>query len=77
MNTTKLTKQEYQKRSLAITKLVTYLELSQERLAVLLSELVSPIGEPKHPYRMTENEFMGHIEKFILKLEEETDEYED
>lgn len=64
-----LTKQEYQKRSLAITKLVYYLELNTDRLAKILCELMSPIGEEKHPYRMTDNEFMGYIETKIKQLE--------
>lgn len=71
-----LTKQEYQKRSLAVQKLTFLLELSPDRIAVVLSELVSPIGEEKHPYKMTDNEFMGHIEKKIT-LTEKGDIYED
>jgi len=70
-----LTKQEYQKRSLLIQKLTFLLELNQkESVAAILSYLVSPIGEAKHPYRMTENEFMGIIEREIKKIENGEDE---
>ena len=63
-----LTKQEYQKRSLAISTLVIYLESTKAPLASVLYEILSPIGEEKHPYKWTDNEFLGSIEKALNKL---------
>jgi len=75
MTTVKLNKQEYQKRAIAIQKLAFLLELNQgESISKILSYLVSPIGESKHPYRMTDNEFIGHIEKEIKRIENGEDE---
>lgn len=66
-----LTKQEYQKRSLTITKLVQYLELNQgEDLAFTLTCLLHPFGETKHPSKWTDNEFLGALEKAIKKVED-------
>lgn len=63
-------KKEYYKRSLCISKLAQYLELNKdESISKCLSYLVSPHGEHKHPFRMNDDEFHGHIEKEILKIE--------
>lgn len=70
-----LTKQEYQKRALLVQKLAFLLELNQkESVAAILTYLVSPIGQEKHPFRMNDNEFMGAIEKEIKIIENGEDE---
>lgn len=70
-----LSKQEYQKRALLVNKLGFLLELNQnESVSKILSHLVSPLGETKHPYRMDDNEFMGHVEKEIKRIENGEDE---
>jgi len=75
MTTTKLTKQEYQKRGILIQKLAFLLELNQsEGVAAILSYILSPIGEAKHPMKWTDNEFLGVIEKEIRKTENGEDE---
>lgn len=69
MKTTQ-SKQEYQKRAILVQKLAFFIELSRgERVAEILSYLISPIGHDKHPYKWTDNELLGHIEKEIYKLE--------
>jgi len=65
---------EYQKRALTVQKLAMYLELHKGRLGQALSELVSPHGIEKHPYKMSDNEFLGHIEKHIKDIENGDDE---
>lgn len=70
-----MTKQEYQKRGILIQKLAFLLELNQkENIAFILSYVLSPIGNEKHPARWTDNEFLGAIEKEISKLENGTNE---
>ncbi len=65
-----LTKQEYQKRALLVQKLTFLLELNtKESVAAILTYLVSPIGQPVHPFRWTDNELLGVIEKEIYNLE--------
>ena len=67
---TTLTKQEYQKRVILIQKLAFLLELNnKESVAAVLSYLLSPIGQPVHPFRWTDNEMLGFVEKEIYKLE--------
>jgi len=65
-----LSKQEYQKRALLVQKLAFLLELNQkESVPAILTYLVSPIGEERHPFRMTDNDFIGVIEKEIKSIE--------
>ena len=71
----KLSKQEYQKRAILIQKLAFLLELNnKETVAASLSYLLSPIGQNKHPYKWTDNELLGAVEKEIFKLENGIDE---
>lgn len=66
----RLNKQEYQKRAILIQKLAFLLELNEkESVAKILSYLVSPIGESKHPFKMSDNEFLGQVEKEIKRIE--------
>jgi len=65
----KLSKQEYQKRALAISKLAIYLDSRHEPISVILTELMSPIGEEIIPYRWTDNQFLGAIERELKKFE--------
>lgn len=70
-----LSKKEYQKRAILIQKLAFMLELNnREPVAFILSCLVSPIGQEKHPSKWTDNELLGAIEKEIFKLENGLDE---
>ena len=70
-----LTKQEYQKRAILIQKLAFLLELNnREPVAFILSCVVSPIGQQKHPSKWSDNELLGVIEKEIFKLENGLDE---
>lgn len=72
-----LTKQEYQKRGILIQKLAFLLELNnREPAARILSCILSPIGQEKHPYKWSDNEFLGVIEKEIFKLENGIDDEE-
>lgn len=65
-----LTKQEYQKRSLTISKLAQLLELLPgENISFTLTWLLHPAGETKHPSKWTDNEFLGVLEKAIKKVE--------
>lgn len=65
-------KSEYQKRSLAINALCEVFELYPRiPLGEILSTLVSPIGEVRHPYNWTDNELMGKIEDVKDLLEED------
>lgn len=72
-----LSKIEFQKRSTLVSKLVQLIELRQnEPVAAILSVVFSPhvsIGN-KHPYRWTDNETLGIIEKEIQKVENGEDE---
>ena len=55
---------QYQKRSLAINRLIKYFEEFQETpLAELMCILVSPIGEKTHPRNWDDNQLIGKIEK--------------
>jgi hypothetical protein len=72
-----LTKQEYQKRALLIQKLIFLLELNtKESVAAILSYLISPIGQEVHPYRWTDNQLLGAIEKEIYNIENGIDDDE-
>jgi hypothetical protein len=65
-----ITKQEYQKRALLVQKLAFLLELNhKESVAATLTYLLSPIGQEVHPYRWTDNQLLGVIEKEIYKIE--------
>ena len=65
-----LSKQEYQKRGILIQKIAFLLELNnREPVAQILSYILSPIGQDKHPFKWTDNEFLGAIEKEIFKIE--------
>jgi hypothetical protein len=69
------TKQEYQKRAILIQKLAMLLELNPaEPVAATMSYILSPIGEDKHPFKWTDNEFLGKIEKEIYNVENGLDE---
>lgn len=74
MISNKLDKKEFQKRSLAIEKLVQYLQLSREPLSANLCYLTSPHGRDKHPYKWSDNELLGILEKEISKIESGEDE---
>ena len=68
----KIDKMSYQKRALAIQNLCELFELYPKlRLGEILSTLVSPIGESKHPYYWTDNEFMGKVESVKTILSED------
>jgi len=70
-----LSKQEYQKRGILIQKLAFLLELNNsEPVASILSSIFSPIGEKKHPYKWSDNETLGVIEREIQKVENGEDE---
>ena len=70
-----LSKQEYQKRAILIQKLAFLLELNnKETTAFILSCILSPIGQTKHPSKWSDNEFLGVIEKEIFKIENGIDE---
>lgn len=65
-------KLEYQKRALCAQILCEVFELYPRiPLAEILSTLISPIGEAKHPYTWTDNELMGKIEDVKELLEED------
>ena len=52
-----------------------FLELNnREPVAQILSYILSPIGQDKHPFKWTDNEFLGAIEKEIFKIENNIDE---
>lgn len=69
-----LSKQEYQKRAILIQKLAFLLELNnRESVASILSCILSPIGQEKHPFRWSDNEFLGAVEKEIYKVENNID----
>lgn len=76
-------KQDYQKRSLAISYMARLLETYPKiPISKLLAQLFSPIGETKHPSKWTDNELIGKIETFSKQIEEDyhedwtEDEYE-
>lgn len=72
-----LTKLEFQKRSTLIAKLVELLELKQDQpVASILSVIFSPHVEEgkKHPFKWTDNETLGIVEKEIYIAENGTDE---
>ena len=65
-------KESYQKRGLAINRLIRYFEEFQEiSLAELMCVLVSPIGEDKHPRNWDDNQLIGKIEKNTEILSQE------
>jgi len=71
----KLSKQEYQKRAILIQKLAFLLELNnKETVAAILTYLLSPIGQSKHPLKWTDNELLGAVEKEIFNIENGIDE---
>jgi len=73
-----LSKQEYQKRAILIQKLAFLLELNnKETVASILCYMVSPIGRDKHPFKWSDNELLGVIEKEINKLENGIDDDDD
>ena len=73
----KLSKQEYQKRAILIQKIAFLLELNnKETVASILYYILSPLGEKKHPYKWTDNEFLGVIEREIYKIENNIDDEE-
>jgi len=64
-------KQQYQKRSLAINRLVKYFEEFQDmHLSELMCVLTSHIGE-ENPYKWDDNTLIGKIEKNSELLREE------
>lgn len=76
-----VTKQEFQKRSLLVSKIVEYIELNPHRsVASMFSVIFSPHVKEgvKHPYKWTDNELLGVMEKEIKLSEtgnDEEDEY--
>jgi len=69
--TPKEQKEKLQKRNILIQKLIFLFELNQyESISRTLANLVSPIGEKTHPYKWTDNEFLGVVERAITEAEE-------
>lgn len=67
-----MNKMAYQKRALTISMLCEVFELYPRiPLGEILSTLISPIGEDKHPYLWSDNELMGKIEDVKALLEED------
>lgn len=72
-----LSTKEYQKRAILVQKLAALIELNQrEPVAKILCYLTSPIGQTVHPFKMSDNEFLGLVETEINKLENYYDEDE-
>lgn len=68
--TPKEQKEKLQKRNILIQRLLFLFELNQhESVSRTLSYLVTPIGETVHPYKWTDNEFLGRVEKAITEAE--------
>lgn len=73
-----LSKHEFQRRSTLVTKLVQLIELNQsETVSQILCYLVSRHGKDKNPYHMSENEFLGVVEKELRRVENGDAEDED
>ena len=73
-----LNKYEFAKRSTLVSKLDILIALKKdERVAKILCDLVSHwnrIDGGKNPYFMEDNEFLGHVEKELKKIEDGYDE---
>ncbi|TXG79326.1 MAG: hypothetical protein E6R13_10025 [Spirochaetes bacterium] len=69
--TPKEQKEKLQKRNILIQRLLFLFELDQyQSVSRTLCNLVSPIGENVHPYKWTDNELLGKVEKAIQEAEE-------
>ena len=69
--TPKEQKEKLQKRNILIQRLLFLFELDQyQSISRTLTSLVSPIGETVHPYKWTDNELLGRVEKAITEAEE-------
>lgn len=69
--TPKEQKEKLQKRNILIQRLLFLFELDQyQSVSRTLCNLVSPIGENVHPYKWTDNELLGRVEKAIAEAEE-------